>query len=1391
MFSATSDMFQSTNTATVSSLLARRSVKRLRDDESETQLQESCVNLLTKHQNTSQLLLEITSCGKIRNISCDRYEELEKNTAIPTSFLEDELQRRLQQMEVSVGLQSVTILNENIHDLIKPTDTDSECVLLSAKQRADVCVLLKSTRALLSVGIFSLELLWEEYWKMQPVLEVMYHLHTHNILTLEYMLERDVAVSSWISEQLKALCFKKITTPEDHQIQHEILSTVVCVLVRRGFEDSDHKLANTCCSILDTMISWLLDSLGDKSTDKSTMGVWVQVYDASTFGVCVSEDTLQQFFTHTLVRVLTHRPVFKVSDAVALQSEWTFAKTPPLLTTLFCKICLVFSVDCVLSQLQQVLETHEVNWRHVLSCLSNLLIYHSQTQRCLTDLLSRLLRAAFDNYDVEKMITSFLLARQASLEGPAVFPSYCDWFKLSFGGSSTYHGNSKKSTVFLLKFLSDLVPFEPPQYLKVHVMHAPCVGGKHCSLLQEYITLAKTRLTDLKVSLEDTGIFEVVNGSAGVVNCPAQQDVEKAITLFTVTNKIPATVIEASIFRRPYFLSRFLPVLLSPRVLPLKADTRMSFIEALRKADKIPAALYTSYTESCQRETERQQKGLCESVEVEEDHQMVLQDQFVYLRRMLTDGATDGDVCAQLSRISLTMRTLCTDEETASDVITLNLQLPDSTNTAVVSLIIQNFCLCLLAASKLNPPNRQGSWASIFLKILLGHRRLFSALIHRLWDLLHNQANTLCLTHVLGLAALLVELHYYRHMCPQMQVMWPSAADLSVSELLSDGLICSTRSHMAFCLRFCVAVLSYGLCRANTQSEELQNFIPEKLYKKALYLIPRLILETRTHTSDECDSDMNTDMSDLTGRMKDATIALWQNKQIKSLQKHYQLSFSEWLSAELHVLRSQDALTDPERQEYEQWACEQFYLPISVSDGGCGGDVTRACARIITAVLDQHTVSQTAASSSEHTDGCLPDLLSLLQVLLYDVAVTQQNTSDNEGHFLWDLIDSRCSVTPDTESIRYELEYQKTLQNVSRVLVMIPAVLLVRVRTDAAGRKTLDCHRLMKHINDAQRGVCCPADFLSLQLTAHFFKAVVSASVRCDHPADTLNASLSLFCAQCPLLLLSAVRWWTHVSSALSCQWKRLTGRDTLPEQLQILSDCHRWSRRVNWELVLSPPSAPSWLLAACLHSVLERSTCEIENIKLALRQLNETDRRVLLFLFLYSVMKLISAHLESPGAACLTRAREFSVSVFTHLIDDSDWLQLFDGSGSDHRLSDFTSHVMSRQMIRLRPFAFYSILCGVESEVLMRAVRSSGFLYSAAVSYKELNKLFLNGQTGDDSQQQTLLESRQVLMKCISLSSPDSLTLSQKRKLQSEFEQLDSEISASFITFSCDTHFT
>ena len=48
----------------------------------------------------------------------------------------------------------------------------------------------------------------------------------------------------------------------------------------------------------------------------------------------------------------------------------------------------------------------------------------------LPEMLGKLLASAFESYDLENMITAFLLARQGALEGPSFFPSYSEWFKV-------------------------------------------------------------------------------------------------------------------------------------------------------------------------------------------------------------------------------------------------------------------------------------------------------------------------------------------------------------------------------------------------------------------------------------------------------------------------------------------------------------------------------------------------------------------------------------------------------------------------------------------------------------------------------------------------------------------------------------------------------------------------------------------------------------------------------------------------------------------------------------------------------------------------------------------------------------------------------------------------
>ncbi|KAM4618892.1 Fanconi anemia group A protein [Polymixia lowei] len=1427
---------------TVTSLLAGRVVKKPKQEDAKG-LQEAAIQLLNQHQNLSSLLLEVESPNP-RNVFCKENAGQKDASpeglpsAIAGSLMVSELRRQASELGIPVVALSVKMVLERLMKMTgtEEEDEDRRRVLLTSSQRVQLCGLLQSTRELLSLGAFCPKLFWQEYWKdrKQPRLEVLFHLHSQNILTVKNILESDEGVGSWLVSELKALC--GWTAPEEqqegNQVQHNVLTTVVGVLVGTGFEESqgtaapNRRVSLLCCSVLDDMLSWFLDTLDKSHTPQSggAAELWIQLFDVSLCGTSASPEALRQFFTHSLTHTFTYKAQFKVSDAIAMQNEWSFAKTSRLLTALFRKLAVVFSVEELLHHLQQVLETHEVNWQHVLSFLSTLLVYNPNAQPSLRELLSRLLSSAFEGYDLENMITAFLLARQGALEGPALFPSYSDWFKMSFGGASGYHGSSKKSLVFLLKFLSDLVPFDPPQYLKVHILHPPYVAVKHRNLLLDYVSLAKTRLADFKVSVEDMGLYEDVSGAAGAPVKPqsqALQDVERAVSLFESTGRISATIMEASIFRRPYFLTRFLPALLEPRVLPLKADAKMSFIEALRKADKIPAAQYSSYVESCQRQRQQHREEVV--VETDDDPQGVLAVQLQEFRRLVGEG-DDGELSAQLCRISHTLSVIFPDRPDpliGQTVVKLLTDTPPSAELHVVNMILRNFCQCMLDVSRTNPPNKQSRWAAQLLSVLLGHTQLVSALVHRLWDLFHNQGPSLSAAHLLGLAAFVVHLHVSNSQSPLVLMDPPLLPKpVPVTEALSCALLCTTHTNMLFCLRFCVAAVCYGICRGDSPSQH-PDYVPAGLYKKLLYLIPRLLPEARrTPLTSEGPGVSGEEYQDCgtaglwnstTDTWRTSAWRLWRNTAFRQLARlpQYQLSLSEWLATELRVQRNEDALSDPDRQEYQRWAGLELYLSCPVEQGGCGGDMKTLCSHILNSIMDhdpRHS-QETPEHRLSETGTCLPDILSRLQEAIYDMQLTAQRSSRGSRgdacHFLLELVSQRCSssVTSDSQSIGRELSLQHALQTWNRVLLALPALLFVPTRNEG-GRTTLDCNTLIEHVNQHQRKACSPAGLLPYHVTAHFLKGVLSASLGCGHSSGEVNKAWSQISLQCPLLLVSTVHWWDRLSPTLSSLWHHLCDGEPLPEQLRLLAACQRWACSLVQDVSSPVPPAPALLLAASLHRAwggCQGNQGKSQSLTATLEMLGQgkerQHRKVLVFLLFLCVTDLLSTYLHPQEEESRRRTGELCSDILTALVDSPDWLLIFKspatGAVHEQGLYQSVTMVTPDEHTRLMPLAFYSLLLQQSPELLERAARCPGFLHTAVLCYISLLQLFLDGRTPhpitehDASQvtemepSQVLSRAQQFLLRTISQSSPTVLSSSQLSQLESQCAQLDPEVAA------------
>ncbi|XP_070828741.1 Fanconi anemia group A protein-like isoform X3 [Chaetodon trifascialis] len=1428
---------------TLSNLLAGRVAKRPKQDDGQ-RLQEAAIQLLEQQQNLCALLREVENPDVCRILHTQSGEQKQAesecvSSAVSRSLLVCELRRQASQLAVPVAVLAVKMVLERLMEITGTEEVkeeeDQRRGLLTSSQRVQLCVLLESSKELLSQGVFCPKLLWQEYRRDQrlPKLEVVYHLHIYNVLTLKYILESDEGVRLWLASQLKALCSWTPPQEEDEtrRVQQKVFSTVVGVLVGTGFEGSsepaaaDRRISVLCCSVLDDMLFWLLDTI-EKSLSLQPAGaeaeLWIQIFDASLCGVSASADALRRFFTHSLTQTLTYKPRLTVSDAITLQNEWTFAKVSWLMTSLFRKLAVIFSMEQLLCHLQQILETHEVNWKHVLCFLSTLLVYNPSAQPSLRELLARLLSSAFEGYDLESVITAFLLARQGALEGAGIFPSYSDWFKMSFGGNSGYHATSKKSLVFLLKFLSDLVPFEPPQYLKVHILHPPYVPVKHRNLLMEYVSLAKTRLADLKESVEDMGLYEDVSAAGGAsVQCQAVQDVEKALSLFESTGRISATVMEASIFRRPYFLARFLPALLTPRVLPVKADTRMSFIEALKKADKIPAAQYSSYVESCQKQRQQDCSAVC--LDTNDDPLEVLKIQLREFTELLVEG-NDGEMSAQLSRISHTLSVIFPghpDQLIGQSVLKLHINTPPSSelHVKVVNMILRNFCQCVLDASRANPPNKQNLWASRFVSALLGNTQLLSSLIQRLWDLCHNQGSLLSAGHLLGLAAFVVHLQASVSHAPLVQLVPPILPNpVPVGEALSSALVCSTHANMLFCVRLCVAAVCYGMCRGDSlPQQQQQDYILSSFYKKLLYLIPRLLPEARRApitaggpVSDYQEEDVPSLWStatDTNSTWRKTAWHLWRHPAFHQLGHipEYQLSFTEWLANELRVQRNEDTLSDPERQEFQQWACLELFLPRPEEQGGCGGDMKNLCSHMLHAIMDQH-LSHQSLEKLDHrvseTGTCLPDILSRVQELVYEMEVTDLSGSRGSrsvaSDFLFELVSERCSsaVMSESGSISTELSLQHAVNTWNRVMLALPAVLFIKVKTEG-GRTTLDCSKLIEHVNQHQRKACSPAGLLPCHLTAHLLRGVLCASARCGRSADEVNKAWSQISLRCPLLLVSTAHWWERLSPVLLSLWSRLCDGEPLPEQLQLLTDCQNWACSLEKGPLLVPAATPL-LLAASLHCAWRGRGRDNQAISAALNTLRTEKgiqyRQVLVFLLFLSVSDYLSALLY-PQEENRQKSRTFCTELLSVLVDCADWLLIF--KSNEQSVYHSVTMVASDEFTQMMPWAFYSLFLKQSAELQQRAVCCPGFLHTAVLCYISLMQLFLEGHTLSptsecaDSQMepfQILSHAKQFLLRAIAQTSPAALSSSQLRQLESQCADLDPEVAAA-LSMHLDPH--
>ncbi|XP_040569134.1 Fanconi anemia group A protein isoform X2 [Lepeophtheirus salmonis] len=331
-----------------------------------------------------------------------------------------------------------------------------------------------------------------------------------------------------------------------------------------------------------TLLDWIVHQ--SILENGSACNFFESLNDKST----LERDDLKKFYSKVINIFITWNPNIKVITALNEQENWRNLIINSLehevRRNLFIEMIIPFNdLSEVMNIYKKILKRKEVNWFH---CLSLLALVHSYDRVGVTkevnDLVMYYLNAGFNEKNTEYMVTAFLLIRQVYLPDAS---KYARWFETTFSGQSSKTNLSRANYEFFVMFLTSLVPHEKSHYLKAHLSKTPSVPSTNLkTIYADYINLAKTRLADIldeKKREEENMLFSDIPPEIVI---EVDNDIKGAIKSLNSTGKLPSKLLQASIFKKPYFNRYFLNRLL---LTVDKTQETIHLVEALAKKGKI------------------------------------------------------------------------------------------------------------------------------------------------------------------------------------------------------------------------------------------------------------------------------------------------------------------------------------------------------------------------------------------------------------------------------------------------------------------------------------------------------------------------------------------------------------------------------------------------------------------------------------------------------------------------------------------------------------------------------------------------------------------------------------------------------------------------------------
>ncbi|XP_014243980.1 Fanconi anemia group A protein-like [Cimex lectularius] len=419
---------------------------------------------------------------------------------------------------------------------------------------------------------------WLDTDDWEPPLELLWKLNEEEMLfvTTYFYLHENYALHLYQSFER---VYSEPFDSEEKELAISIISNVLVTLVNTYFiteEEFKRCFQGIVNNIINQGIS-LLDQNRMKRCYISDMLNSVYIFDSC----------LNQFSLSCLQQLLCF-PSGEMSLGQVVHTHtqlWTVKTMSEIVKHFIFEILRLMTAENVLHELKLAGAKPTLNWKYFLMIVSIFIEDSPDNSAMIRREVETWLQSGLDQSSRHFISLAVIVARHCSHGKTKNLNNYINWYgSIQLKTSSMFR--------FFLDFLTELVPHEPPLYLKIHT-NKVLVAPQNCQdLLSDYLSLAKTRLSDLKESTEYLGLFNDLHETDQI---GLDYDVAKAISMFRESGEIPKAVLEAHVFRRSYFEKMFLKNLLK---IGEKVDSdRAQFIHKLFSMGKIPNTLYKAWKE--------------------------------------------------------------------------------------------------------------------------------------------------------------------------------------------------------------------------------------------------------------------------------------------------------------------------------------------------------------------------------------------------------------------------------------------------------------------------------------------------------------------------------------------------------------------------------------------------------------------------------------------------------------------------------------------------------------------------------------------------------------------------------------------------------------------------